>query len=128
MNTLSGILTLISALLACCAIYGLTVSLVRDKLKQIAVHKLFGARILHVTKLLAWELMKQMSLALLFFAPVTYILLNELLRTFVYATKFSWLDPLFPIAYCVIVIFGLCGYQALSLNRKDFVSALKARA
>ena len=39
-----------------------------------------------------------------------------------------FINALFPIAYCVIVIFGLCGYQALSLNRKDFVSALKARA
>src|SRR5688572_22223862 len=42
LNALSGLLTIVSGLLSCCAIYGLSVSLVRDKLKQIAVHKLFG--------------------------------------------------------------------------------------
>ena len=45
LNALSRILTIISVLLAGCAIYGLTVSLVRDKVKEIAVHHLFGASV-----------------------------------------------------------------------------------
>ncbi len=125
LNTLSGILTIVSALLSCCAIYGLSVSLVRDKLKQIAVHKLFGAEIIHITWLLVQEFAKQLIIALLIFGPVTYILLNELLRQFVYATKFSWTDPFYPICYCGLVIFAICSLQARSLNRSDFASALK---
>ncbi len=125
LNALSAILTLISALLSCCAIYGLSVSLVRDKLKQIAVHKLFGAHTIHITYLLVLEFAKQMAIALAVFGPFTYILLNELLRTFVYSTKFSWLDPVYPIAYCVFIIVTICGFQALSLNRTDFASSLK---
>jgi putative ABC transport system permease protein len=39
LNTLSDFLAIISAILSCCAIYGMSVSLLRDKLKQIAVHK-----------------------------------------------------------------------------------------
>ncbi|HTF21639.1 MAG TPA: ABC transporter permease [Chryseolinea sp.] len=128
LNALSGILTLISALLAGCAIYGLTVSLVRDKLKEIAVHQLFGAKSADVTRLLALGLLRQMLIAVVFFGPVTYLLLTELLKTFVYATKFSWLDPVYPIAFCLVVIIGLCAYQAFSLNRSDFASALKGRS
>ena len=52
LNALSRILTVISVLLAGCTIYGLTVSLVRDKVKEIAVHHLFRARTLDVTRLL----------------------------------------------------------------------------
>jgi putative ABC transport system permease protein len=125
LNTLSGILTLISVLLSCCAIYGLSVSLVRDKLKQIAVHKLYGAKTFNITLLLVGEFAKQMLIALIIFAPLTYIILNELLRTFVYSTGFSWLDPIYPIGYCAFVITAICGFQALSLNRNDFASALK---
>ncbi|MEJ0032768.1 MAG: FtsX-like permease family protein [Bacteroidota bacterium] len=128
LNTLSRILTIISMLLAGCAIYGLTVSLVRDKVKEIAVHHLFGARLSDVTHLLARGLLKQLFTALVFFGPVTFILLNELLRTFVYATTFSWLDPLYPVIYCLVVIIGLCAFQALRLNRSDFVSTLKGRS
>lgn len=127
LNKLSGILAIISALLSCCAIYGLSVSIVRDKIKQIAVHKLYGARTSHITFLLAKEFAVQLLIALIIFAPFTYMVLNELLRTFVYATGFSWLDPLYPIAYCAFVITGICGFQALSLNRNDFTSALKGQ-
>jgi putative ABC transport system permease protein len=125
LNTLSAILAILSGLLSCFAIYGLSVSLVRDKLKQIAVHKLFGAATIHITYLLVLEFVRQMAIALLIFGPLTYIFLNELLRTFVFATKFSWLDPVYPIAYCAFVIIVICGLQARSLNRSDIASALK---
>lgn len=125
LNKLSVILTIISGVLSCFAIYGLSVSLVRDKLKEIAVHKLFGASTTHITYLLVSEFVKQMIIAMAVFGPITYILLNELLRTFVFSTKFMWLDPVYPIVYCVFVIITICGFQALSLNRTDFASALK---
>lgn len=125
LNTLSGILTIIAGLLSCCAIYGLSVSIVRDKMKQIAVHKLCGAHTINITWLLIREFAQQMFIALILFAPFTYIVLHELLRTFAYATGFSWLDPIYPIGYCAFVITAICGFQALSLNRNDFASALK---
>jgi hypothetical protein len=100
---------------------------VRDKVKEIAIHHLFGARISDVTRLLARGLLRQLLTALVFFGPMTYMLLNELLKTFVYATKLSWVDLLYPLVYCVVVIIGLCGFQSFRLNRSDFVSTLKGR-
>jgi putative ABC transport system permease protein len=125
LNTLSEILAIISGILSCCAIYGLSVSIVRDKLKQIAIRKLFGASSLKITQLLIREFARQMLIAILIFGPFTFIVLKELLRTFVYSTHFSWTDPLFPLLYCVVVISTICGFQALSLNRADLTLALK---
>jgi putative ABC transport system permease protein len=127
LNVLSRTLTIISMLLAGCSIYGLTVSLVRDKVKDIAVHHLFGARLPDVAGLLARGLLRQLFTAFAFFGPLTYVLLNELLRTFVYATRLSWMDPFYPVIFCVVVILGLCVFQALRLNRRDFVAVLKGR-
>ncbi|HEY5747683.1 MAG TPA: ABC transporter permease, partial [Chryseolinea sp.] len=95
LNRLSEILAIISGILSCCAIYGLSVSIVRDKLKQIAIRKLFGASSLKITQLLIREFARQMLIAILIFGPFTFIVLKELLRTFVYSTHFSWTDPLF---------------------------------
>lgn len=125
LNTLSDFLAIISAILSCCAIYGMSVSLVRDKLKQIAVHKICGATGLNITFLLVREFVWSLFIALLIFAPITYIFLTELLRNFIYATHLQWMDPLFPLAYCVITVFILCGVQALNLRRKDLTSVLK---
>ncbi len=125
LNTLSEVLAIISALLSCCAVYGLSVSLVRDKLKQIAIHKLWGATTVSITRMLVREFARQMLLAILVFGPLTYIIVKELLRNFVYSTHFNWLDPLIPLAYCAMIITILCGFQALSLNRADLSNALK---
>ncbi|HKZ36287.1 MAG TPA: ABC transporter permease, partial [Chryseolinea sp.] len=125
LNTLSEMLAIISGLLSCCAIYGLSISLVRDKLKQIAIHKLCGASSFNITRLLVREFTNQMLKAILVFGPLTYIILKELLRSFVYATHFSWLDPLIPLVYCVTTIILLCVFQSLSLNREDLSLALK---
>jgi putative ABC transport system permease protein len=125
LNSLSEILAVISGLLSCCAIYGLSISIVRDKLKQIALHKLFGASTLRITRLLIREFTGEMIKAILIFGPLTYIIISELLRSFVYATDFIWTDPVIPLAYCLIVIILLCVFQTLSLSRKDLSQALK---
>jgi putative ABC transport system permease protein len=125
LNKLSELLAIISGALSCLAIYGLSLSLVRDKIKQIALHKLFGASIPTITRLLVKEFVKQMGIAILIFGPFTYIFLKEFLRNFVYTTPFEWTDPVYPLSYCAIVILALCGFQAFSLNRSDLTGALK---
>ena len=125
LNSLSGIMAIISGLLACCSIYGLCVSMVREKIKQIAIHKLFGASVKNITMLLVKEFALLLGLAILFFGPVTYIIIQEILRSFVYRTHFVWLDPLIPVLYCGMVITLLCGLQANTLNRTDLTSSLK---
>jgi hypothetical protein len=125
LNALSEILAVISAVLSCCAIYGLSISIVRDKLKQIAVHKLFGASTFRITRLLVREFTGEMIKAVLIFGPITYMLIKELLRSFVYATDFTWLDPIIPLVYCVTAIILLCIFQTLSMNREDLSQALK---
>ena len=125
LNYLSEVLAVVSLLLSCFSIYGLSISIVRDKLKQIAIHKLWGAGSLNITYLLVREFAGQLLLAILIFGPLTYLVLKELLRSFVYSTPFNWLDPLVPLGYCVFIITLLCGLQAYNLNREDLTSALK---
>jgi putative ABC transport system permease protein len=124
LNKLSEILAIIAAILSCCTIYALSMSVVRDKLKQIALHRLFGATTLNITTLLLMDFLRQLGIAILVFLPISYFLLNELLRTFIYSTKFSWLDPIYPIAYCVIVITAICSLQAWHLKRTNSITAL----
>ncbi len=125
LNALSEILAIVSGLLSCFAIYGLSLSIVRDKMKQIAIHKLCGASIFSLTRLLVKEFAGQMLLAILVFGPLTFLLIKEMLRNFVFATKFNWLDPAVPLVYCLATITLLSMFQTLSMNREDLTAALK---
>lgn len=126
LNRLSEVLAIISGLLSCFAVYGLSISVVRDKLQQIAVHKLFGASSVNISRLLMREFTRALVKAILIFGPLTYLFLKEILRTFVYSTHFIWLDPLVPLAYCCAIIALLCVFQSLNLNRHELSAALKS--
>lgn len=126
LNALSQVLAVISALLSCFAVYGLSISVVRDKMRQIAIHKLLGASHVSIVRLLIHEFAGGLVKAILIFGPLTYIFLKQMLRTFVYTTHFIWLDPFLPLAYCCLIIASLCVFQTLSLNRHDLSSALKS--
>ena len=126
LNRLSGVLTIIAGVLSCLAIYALSISLVRDKLKDIAVHTIFGASTFNITILLIRDFSRQLAIAIVVFLPISYIALNELLRTFIYTTSLSWLDPVYPLAYCIFVIVSICAFQAMNLKRMNAVNALKS--
>ena len=125
LNTLSEILAIISLVLSCCAIYALSISLVRDKIKQLAIHKLLGANTLNIIFILAGEFARLLLIAILFFAPLTYIAINEALRNFVYATHLTWMDSIFPLVFCGAATVIVCTMQTLSLSREDLSKALK---
>ncbi|HEY0654340.1 MAG TPA: FtsX-like permease family protein [Chryseosolibacter sp.] len=126
LNKLSEILAVIAAILSCCTIYALSISVVRDKLKQIGLHRLFGATTMDITSLLLRDFLRQLGIAVVVFLPISYFMLIELLRTFIYSTKFSWLDPIYPIAYCIVVITAICIVQAWNLKRTNSIIALKS--
>ena len=125
LNQLSEIMAIISGLLACCGIYGLCVGLVREKTKEIAVHKLYGASAGNITFLLVKEFALQLAIAVMVFGPATYLVIQEMLRSFIYRTHFVWFDPFIPIFYCAVVITLLCYVQANRLNHSDLTSSLK---
>jgi hypothetical protein len=80
---------------------------------------------MRIVRLLVREFAGQVLLALVIFGPLTYLILKEILRSFVYATHFNWSDSIIPVSYCGTVIILICGFQALRLNRKDLSEALK---
>lgn len=125
LNRLSQVLTIISALLACCSIYGLCLSLVRDKLKEIAVRKMYGASSINIARILVRAFAHQIARAILVFGPITYLFLKEWLRNFVYVTHFTWMDPVLPLAYCIVVVIVVCGARAFTIRNSDLASAIK---
>lgn len=125
LNTVSNLLAIIGAVLSCCAIYGLSLSIVQEKMKQLAVHKIFGANVLNIALMLVRHFGREVILAVLFFSPVTYILVTEMLRNFAYATSLQWYDPVVPVLFSVVMIAGLSLTQALRLNLRSLVSSLK---
>jgi hypothetical protein len=125
LNTLSEILAVVSAALSCCAIYGLSISLARDKAKQIAIHKISGASTRNIIAILVYQFIKPIGLALFFFGPLSFLFITEWLRGFAYATSINVLDAIIALGFCSAIVLLTCSYQALKLDRVSLSSAIR---
>jgi putative ABC transport system permease protein len=125
LNRFSKILTVMSMILSCCCVYGLGLSLLQEKHKQITIHKMFGASISNITFILLRTFTRDLVLAVVIVVPVTFLVLQEFLRTFVYVTPFQWTDTAYPVAFCLIIVSGLCFYHASVLNRVSLSESLR---
>lgn len=125
LNSLSQLLVAISAILSCCAIYGLSISLARDKAKQIAIHKIAGASPLNIIVILINQLLKPLAIALLTIGPIAALLITEWLRKFAYATQLSFGDLIIALFFCSVIVLLTCSYQAMKLNRVSLSASLK---
>jgi putative ABC transport system permease protein len=126
LNTFSRILTVISMILSCCCVYGLGLSLLNEKHKQITIHKMFGATTSNITILLLKTFSRELIAAICIVVPLTFLVLQEFLRAFVYITPFHWTDPAYPVAFCLVIIGTLCIYHAAILNRANLSDALRS--
>lgn len=104
MSNLSSLLATVSIVMACCAIYALSLSRMKDNLKQIAIRKTFGASDRQIVQRLSWQFLELMLGSLCLFGPLTYFLLREWLRNFAYSAKFDWSDPVISIGICLVIV------------------------
>jgi hypothetical protein len=121
LNRLSGLLSMIAGVMACCAIYALSLSRMNDSLKQIAIRKTFGASNGHIVGRLTLHFFELMLGSIVIFGPLTYFLLREWLRNFVYAARLEWSDPLVSIGACLIIV----GIANLVLLRRVGVESIR---
>lgn len=125
LNILSNLLAIIASVLSCLAMYGLALSFVKEKVKQLAVRKIFGADFRAIALILIKHFGRDLLLAILWVIPAAYWLINELLRNFAYATSLQWDDAILPVGFAMSMIAVLSLLQAIQLSIKSLLPALK---
>lgn len=125
LNRLCDLLSIVGIIMACCAIYALSLSRMNDNMKQIAIRKTFGASDAQIVRGLSWQFFELMLGSLFFFGPVTYFLLREWLRNFAYSAKFLWADPLISIGICLVIVLITNMLMLLRINTNSLKDLLR---
>lgn len=126
LNSFSSLLAVISMFLSCCCVYGLGLSLLNEKLKQIIIHKMYGATTHNLTFILLKTFVRELALAIIVIVPLTYLVLQEFLRTFVYTTPFYWTDTVYPVLFCIAIVYSLCYYHSHKMNYINLSATLRS--
>lgn len=97
------VFAILSIILTCLGTFGVIHFITRQRVKEVGIRKVNGARIIEVIKILNWEIVKWIGLAFILSMPLSWFIMNKYLQEFAYKTNLSWW------------IFALAGLLALGI-------------
>lgn len=125
---LKSILTfsIVSIIIACLGLYGLTAYLIERKVKEIGIRKVLGANVAQIVLIINLPFVKLFMLALLISTPLVYYLSNQWLENYAYKINISPLPFLLSGALALIITFITISYQSIKAGRSNPTDSLKS--
>ena len=122
MADLLKVLTIISILIACLGLFGLTAYTTHLRAKEIGIRKVFGASMAEVFLMLSGSYLRLILISVVFAIPLAWYFMDQWLEEFAYSTDLSvWL-----FLTAVISCFGLAlvtilfqSYKSIQANPVD---------
>ncbi len=119
------IFSVLSILIACFGLFGLTAHATERRTKEIGVRKVLGASVRSVVALLNREFLLWVLWANLIYWPVGYYLMDQWLRGFAYRTSFPlWILPV-TSAISIGIAMLTVGGHSYSVAMKNPVEAIR---
>jgi len=106
--------SIISIVLACLGLYGLTAFTIEQRAKEISIRKVLGATVTQLTLLLNKKFIILLLLAFIFAAPVAYYLLGEWLSGFAYQIEINAVP--FVLAICLTLLITLFAVSSQAIK------------
>jgi putative ABC transport system permease protein len=90
MNNIFLLFSILSILIACLGLLGLSTFMVEDRKKEIGIRKVLGATEFNLIKILSNEFLKWVLLANIIAWPLGWWVMNSWLQNFAYKTEIAW--------------------------------------
>ncbi|MBA4850882.1 ABC transporter permease [Emticicia sp. BO119] len=118
--------SILSVLIACLGLYGLTSFATEQRTKEIGIRKVLGASIFSVTTLITKDFIRLVVIAIVVASPIAWYFMNKWLQDFSYKIDMEWW--FFVVAGIVAVAIAILtvSYQAIKAALMNPVKSLKA--
>ena len=120
-----GILTGIEIFLAALGLFGLMISTIERKTKDIGIRKVLGASSMRIVMVLSRSIVIWIGAAALIAVPAALFVMNRWLDNFIYHTTIGW----FPFLASVLIVIGVSyltvGYHTLRAALSNPVDSLR---
>lgn len=117
--------TILSIVISCLGLYGLTALLVERMSREIGVRKVFGGSAVQITQLLINNFVKLILIAGIIATPIAWYLMNKSLESFAYHIDISWQYFVISILAAIIIAVLTIIYHAFKAATKDPVETLR---
>ena len=101
-NTLN-VFSMIAIVIACMGLFTLTILAMNQRIKEIGIRKVNGAKVSEILTMLNKDFIKWVAIAFVLGCPIAFYAMNKWLENFAYKTTLSWW------------IFALAGFLTLGI-------------
>ena len=124
-RTLFGAFAAVSISIACLGLFGLAAFNAEQRTKEIGIRKVLGASVSYIVRLLAWDHLRLVLVAMFVAIPVGYYVMSLWLRNFAYRTDIGP-DMIAEICLLAMLIaLATVSYQAVRAACADPVKSLR---
>ena len=117
--------SLLSILIACFGLIGLSVFISEQRTKEIGIRKVNGASVSEIINLLLKDVLMWISIAFLLATPLSYFAISRWLENFAYKTPIDWWIFLLSGLMALIIAIITVSWQTFKSARRNPVEALR---
>ena len=117
--------SVISIILTVLGLFAMTVFSIEQKLKEIGVRKVLGARVGDILKVIFNDIAKVLSLAIIISVPLIVYFGNSWLDRFAYRIEIGAIPMVLSVVMTLIIIFSIVSTLALKAARVNPVNILR---
>ena len=126
MGKLFNIFSVLSVIVSCLGLFGLTTFATQKRIKEIGVRKVLGASVAGIVGMLSKDFIRLVIFALLIAFPVAWWVMNKWLRNFAYHISMQWWFFAVAGAIAVVISFITVSYQSIRAAKANPVKSLRA--
>jgi len=123
--TLFTFFTILSILISCLGLYGLTALMTERRTKEIGVRKVFGGSVGRILVLLVKDYLRLILVAAVIALPLGWYLMDNALENFAYRINIAWFYFLIPVIVVGIFAFLTTAYHAVRAANMNPVKAIR---
>jgi len=126
-NTLQlfSFFTILSLVVSCLGLYGLTALMIERKTKEIGIRKVFGGSVSQIVTYLLKSFVVLILIAGIIATPIAWYIMSEALTNFAYSISISWFYFLESISVALVVALLTITFHAVKAANSNPVDSLR---
>lgn len=118
--------SVLSLLVACLGLFGLSMFVVERKTKEIGIRKVLGASVSNIVSLLSKDFIMLVLLSIIIASPIAWYLMDRWLESFAYRMDIQWWSFLLAGILALVVTLVTVSFQAVKAATSNPVESLRS--
>jgi putative ABC transport system permease protein len=120
------VFSILAICIACLGLFGLVTFAAEQRVKEIGIRKVLGARITNIFELLSKDFIKLLLLSICIASPIAWWAMNKWLQDFAYRISISWWIFASVGVICLLIALVTISFQAIKAAVANPVTSLRS--